>query len=122
MYGAATSSAKALLGRKGTGVNLLRKGQGTFDPITQTRAVAADITARFNCVGLPPGKSAETQIGTLVGRHLMQFYMARTYGTIDPQPGDQLFWRGRTYVLVWTANYDPDNSGTVFSVAFGEVT
>jgi hypothetical protein len=112
--------ARRLLTKKGKAVTITRDGQGAFDPLAGSMAAGGNSTAVFACVGLPPGKSAEFAIGSLVGRNLLEFHLARMSGALDPQPGDKLPWRGKTYTLVWAAVYDPDDTGAVYAKAYGE--
>lgn len=119
-YASAAALAVRLLGSKGKSVTVTRPGQGTVDPITGSRGTGADVTGTFNCVGLPPGQSAANEIGTLVGRNMLEFHLARTAGDLEPQPGDRIEWGAKTYVLFWAANYDPDASGLLYTKAYGE--
>lgn len=119
-YAAATAAAKRLLGAKGKRVVLARAQQGAKDEVSGRRAAGSPLSATFNAVGLPPGKSAEYQIGTLLGRRILTFYMARVSGSIDPLPGDTLLWGSITYKIIWVATYDPDASGAIFHQAYGE--
>lgn len=120
-YAAQIALAKKLLGKKGRSLVLTRAGQGSIDAIAGTRADGGDKTAVFFAVGLPPGKSADKEIGTLVNRNIVEFYMARVSGSIDPQPGDMLPWNGKTYTVIYATSYDPDGSGqTIMTKAYGE--
>lgn len=121
-YAAATALAKRLLGKKGASIVLTRPHGGALNKLTGTRATGSDETAVFNCVALPPGKSAEKEIGTLVNRRLMEFHLARTSGTLEPEPGDVVPWKGRGWTLIWAAVYDPDAEGMVYAKAYGEVS
>jgi hypothetical protein len=125
-YSAQMATAKAVLGRRGARVTLQRKHQGAINAIAGTRAAGSTLTAIFNCVGLPlgasksRGKTASFTEG-LIESNVLQFYMARVSGSLDPEPGDIVPWGGKNYVLTWTATYDPDNSGTIFTSALGEI-
>lgn len=120
-YDAAAAAARRILGKKGRPVVMVRPGQGAPNPITGRRAAGADLQAVFNCVALPPGRSAEYAIGSLVGRRITEFHLARTSGDLDPQPGDVLPWGGKDYTVVWSAVYDPDDEGMVYAKAYGEI-
>lgn len=120
-YAAATATAKRLLTAKGQRIIITRSGQGTADEIAGTRSAGTDMTGLFACVGLPPGKSAEFQIGSLIGREIVSFYLARVAGQIvNPLPGDTIPWGDRTYKIVWIATYDPDATGAILHQAYGE--
>lgn len=119
-YAAAATLARTLLGRKGQSVTISREGQGLIDEISGTRSAGAPQLATFNCVGLPPGKGADKEIGSLIDRRLMEFHLARTSGSLEPQPGDIVPWGGRDWVIVWAAVYDPDASGMVYAKAYAE--
>jgi hypothetical protein len=122
-YAQQIATAKRLIGRKGTSVVVTRKHQGAKDELNGTRAAGGNKTGQFYVVGLPAGKSAETQIGSLVGRRLSMFYLAKISSAFDPEPGDQVPWGGKTWTVIWTASYDPDNSGnTIFTQAYGEIS
>lgn len=121
-YDRATATARRLLTKKGVPtVTLTRSAQGAANPIIGSRATGGAKTATFAVVGLPPGIGAEKEIGTLVNRKLMEFHMARTSGTLEPQPGDTVAWKGASWPLIWTAVYDPDASGMVYAKAYGEI-
>jgi hypothetical protein len=119
-YASAAALARRLLGKKGKSVTITRTGQGTVDPVAGNRGAGADLTGTFNCVGLPPGPSAAKEIGTLVGRNMLEFHLARTAGDLEPQPGDRIEWGSKTYTLFWAANYDPDDSGLLYTKGYGE--
>ena len=73
-------------------------------------------------MGFPPGRGADKDLGTLVNRKLQEVHMARQSGTLEPAPGDTLPWKGETWPLIWTANYDPDGSGLlVYTKAYAEI-
>lgn len=121
-YDNATATAKRLLARRGKRVTMTRPDQGAINEIAGTRASGGGSTSIFNCVGLPAnGRSAETRIGSLIDRKLQMFYMARVSGTLVPEPGDELPFGGKTWKLIWTATYNPDDSGPIFSEAYGEI-
>lgn len=120
-YDAQIALAKRLLGKKGKSIVLTRAGQGAIDPLAGSRAAGGDKTAVFFAVGLPPGKSADKEIGTLVNRNILEFYMARVSGSIDPLPGDLLPWNGKTWTVIYATTYDPDGSGnSIMTKAYAE--
>ena len=120
-YDRARATAIRLLGKKGVTITLKRPNQGAPDPIAGSRATGGDKTATFKVLGLPPGRGADKEIGTLVNRRLKEFHMARTGGTLDPQPGDIIPWAGQDWPVIWTAVYDPDASGVVYAKAYAEI-
>lgn len=120
-YESAAAAARRILGRKGIKITLKRPGEGSVDEIAGTRSGGAETTTTFNCVGLPPGRSADKEIGTLINRRLMEFHLARVSGTLEPQPGDIITWNGVEWPLIWAAVYDPDTSGMLYAKAYGEI-
>jgi hypothetical protein len=118
-YEQATAMARRLLAKKGKAVTITAK-TGAPNPIAGTRAAGA-ATSTFNCVGFPAGKSAEFHVGSLVKRNVHEFHLARTAGTLEPEPGMTLPWKGKVYTLLWAAVYDPDDRGMVYAKAYGEV-
>lgn len=120
-YASAMALAKRLIGKKGkASITLTRPGTGAFDALEGERAAGSNSATTFAVVGLPPGPSATKEIGTLVDRSVLEFHMARLTGALEPEPGDKLPWKGKTYTLIWAANYDPDGSGLVYTKAYGE--
>lgn len=119
-YAQVRATALALLRKKGKQVTVTRRPT-LKNEITGKLTAGAPLSSKFQGVGLPPGRNAERYIGTLVGKNILQFYLAReSAGGIDPYPGDQIEWGGKTYTLVWAAQYDPDDSGVLFTEAYGE--
>lgn len=121
-YERATAMARRLLAKNGKSVVLSKPNTGTRDLIAGTRGAAAPQTAVFNCVGFPAGKSAEYHVGSLIKRNVHEFHLSRTAGSLEPEPGMQLPWKGKVYTILWAANYDPDDKGLVYSKAYGEVS
>lgn len=121
-YAAQTALAKRLIGQKGRQLTVTRPNQGAFDEIAGTRAAGGAKTGIFKCVGFPPGKSAEREIGTLVNRKLQEFYLAWVSGTVtDLEPGDIIPWKGVDWPVIWSATYDPDGNGVIFTKAYAEL-
>jgi hypothetical protein len=119
-YDAIRASAAALIARKGATVTLTRNLPGVFNPITQTEVGGSVLAVDFHAVGLPPGKSAEFQIGSMVGRRIMQFWFAYDGQAIVPEPNDGLRWDGQDYVLIWSMTYDPAGDGAILTEAYAE--
>jgi hypothetical protein len=120
-YEQAAAMARRLLAKKGKSVVLTKANSGTINAIAGTRNPGANQTAIFNCVGFPAGKSAEYHVGSLIKRNVHEFHLARTSGSLDPEPGMLLPWGGKQYTLLWAAVYDPDDRGMVYAKAYGEV-
>lgn len=105
-YAAQIASARALVARKGSPVTV-RRTSHAYDPIAQTSTPAAATAATVG-VALPPGRSAEFEIGSLVGRDVTEFWLSPA-GALGPvEPGDELEWAGGTWKAFWTQTYAPD--------------
>jgi hypothetical protein len=119
-YEALAATALALIARKGALVTFTRKNTGPVNPITDVESPAATITGTFQVVGLPPGRSAESRVGSLIGRKLMEFHIARKGALMEPSPGDTVEWGSTTWTLFWTQTYDPAADGAIYTLAYGE--
>lgn len=120
-YDRQAASALALIKRKGRKITVTRAVADSFDPVTQDRIAGVDITGEFFAVGLPPGRSSEFQIGSIVNRNVIQLYIARADQTMVPSPGDTVEWGGLQYALLPpVTHYDPADDGAVLTVAYGE--
>lgn len=120
-YDRQAASALALIKRKGTLVTISRAVDDVVDPVTQDRTPGTPITGQFYVVGLPPGKSAEFVLGSLVNRNVIQLYIARFGSTMTPSPGDTFEWAGVEYALLPpVTHYDPAGDGAVLTVGYGE--
>ena len=121
IYDRQAASALALIKRKGTMITISRAVADTFDPVTQERVPGVPITGDFYAVEIPPGRSAEFQIGSLVGRKVIQLYIARAETTMEPSLGDTTTWNGVEYTLLApVTHYNPAADGAVLTVAYGE--
>lgn len=121
LYGRQAASALALIKRKGRKITITRAAANTFDPVTQTRTAGAPVSEDFYAVGLPPGRSAEFQIGSIINRTVIQLYIARAGSTMVPSPGDTVEWGGVQYALLPpVTHYDPADDGAVLTTAYGE--
>lgn len=119
-FDAMAASALRIIKRKGDEVAFSRRVDGAFDPVTQARTSTV-LTGTFWCVEIPPGKSAELKIGSLVGRNVLQLYMARWGVTFEPAVGDTFRWKGFDYALIPPlTHYDPAGDGAVLTVAYAE--
>lgn len=111
--------ADKMIRAKGASATLTRPGDTGFDPVTQTATPDPD-AATVRAVGFPPSRQAEHHIGSLVGRTVMEFYIALKSQTIVPSPGDLLRWAGVEYRVIWSQTYDPAGDGAIFTLAYGE--
>lgn len=111
--------ADRLIRAKGAAVTLTRSAQSGDDPVAQT-ATVADTAYTFRGVGFPAGNGAEKRIGSLVGRNVMEFYLAQKDQTIEPAPGDALAFGSNTWRIVWSKTYDPAADGSIFTLAYAE--
>lgn len=119
-YESLAASALALVSRKGRLTAFSRQSAGTLDPVTDTVTGQQPIAGLLPAVGLPAGKSAEFRIGSLEGRNIMEFHVARSGSSFAPQPGDDVSWGGFTWRIFWTADYDPASDGAIYSLCYGE--
>lgn len=114
-------TALELITEFGASVTLTRAVDAIFDPVTQDRVAAAPVTGTFKAVEIPPGKSAEFRLGSLVKRNVIQLYLARWGVAMEPAPGDTLLWKGATYtILSPVTHYDPAADGAILTVAYAE--
>lgn len=120
-YDAAAKSARTLLTKKGTTITVERRSAGTIDPVTQVATGASSTEYSFKGLGLPPGKSAEYQIGSLAGRMIEEFHFAQRGQTINPGPGDIVRgWKGADWTIFWSLTYDPTGDGAIYTKAYAE--
>lgn len=118
-YAGAASTAYSLLAKKGLPLPLLRKNDVSFDPVTQ-QEVASTTTYTFRAAVLPPGKSAEYDVGSLVGKNAIRILLALKDMPIEPQPGDVVTYKGGQWTIFWTKTYDPAADGAILTVAYAE--
>lgn len=121
-YASIRTNALALLKKKGSQITVKRLPK-LRNEITGKLESGAAMSASFQCVALPAGPTAEKVLGSLIGKRTLEFYLAREAGSggMDPEPGDQIVWGGVTYTLQYVTQYDPDQSGTLFTQAYGQV-
>jgi len=118
-YAAITANARALLTRKGADATITRKTGEVYNPITQT-ATSSTSTGTTPAVALPPGKSAEYEVGSLVGRTVLEFWMSTAGALGEVQPGDEITWPGGPWKVFWVQTYDPDGAGPIVTKAYAE--
>lgn len=118
-YQTAIGTAAGLIARKGRQVQIQRTLKGEYDPITRQSADTV-VTHGYDAVGLPPGRSAEFRIGSLEGRRVMEFHIARRGEAFEPLPGDILTWAGEPWKLFWSSTLDPAADGAIYTLAYGE--
>lgn len=119
-YDSAINAADGLIRRKGRAVTLTRTTAGTFNPVTQAETGAVTTTHAFRAVGLPPGKSAEFRVGSLVGRNVVELHMAQKGQTVRPSPGDAVTWDAASWTIFWSRTYDPAGDGAIYTLAYAE--
>jgi hypothetical protein len=103
----------------GKGV-LVRRVDGTFNPVTQLEANGDETRVEFDAVVFPPGKTAEKRIGSLIGKNIVEIYFAQKDKPV-PVPTDRFEWAGKVYTIIWTETYDPAGDGPILTVAHGEI-
>ena len=118
-YDALARTALGLISRKGSDATFSRQSRSNVDPVTQEGS-AAVARAKLKAVELPPGKSAEFVIGSLIGRNIIQLYVARYGSSFSPDKGDEVTWGGRDHKVIHATHYDPAADGAVLSVLYAE--
>lgn len=115
------ATADRLIAAKGKAVTFTRENgvPGTFDPVTQVRTAASDLTITMNCVGIAPGKSAEFKIGSLIGRNLIELHCAPKLGQC-PAPGDTFQWGGKPWKVIYVDELNPADDGAPYCKAYAE--
>ncbi|CAB4180581.1 hypothetical protein UFOVP1040_81 [uncultured Caudovirales phage] len=119
-YDSAAKTALSLISRKGATINLRRKTAASFDPVAQTGAVGTETTYAFKGVAVPPGKSAEARVGSLVDRRMVEVYFALKGMAVVPENGDVITVGGAEYTIFWAATLDPAGDGPVLSTCYAE--
>lgn len=116
-YASLIATAKRLIKAKGASTTLTRVAVSAVDTAADTDT-ATPSTYTIDAVGIPPSRSAEYRIGSLVNRNLMEFYM--TSDEVTPDKGDSVLWLGQNYKLIWVNVLNPNAQGTIFTQAYGE--
>ncbi len=114
-YAAIAASAAALIARKGGPVTVRRVAEGTFDPITQTTLGGAVRTASLRAVVVAGGRGEDYEPGTLLRAASIRLFFALRGADLEPQPGDQITWRGAKYTITRASTVDPAGDGAVIS-------
>lgn len=85
---------------------------GTKDPVSQEELTPAQtITINTRGVLLPPGKSRDFEPGTLVGRDVVECWVAGKGVATTPENGWRLTRKGgaqKTWTVFWIQEYAPD--------------
>lgn len=119
-FDADAAAALDLIKEVGALVTFSRDGVTAFDPVTQERTTSA-ASGSLYCVEIPAGKSSELKIGSLVGRNVVQLYIARSGSSFEPKVGDAFTWGGAVYAIIPPlTHYNPAGDGPILTVAHGE--
>lgn len=118
-YQGAIDLAASLLTSKGADITITRRVSGGFDPVTQTESITTTDHV-FKGVVLPPSKSAEFEVGSLVGKRAIQLNLAQKGQSIRPEPGDTVAWQGFAWTIFWATTYDPAGDGAILTIAYAE--
>lgn len=113
-------TALELITEFGASVTLSRAVDDTVDPVSQDRTPGTPVTGAFMAVEIPAGKSAEYRTGSLVGRDVIQLYLARWGVSMEPTKGDTLPWKGSIFTIFHATHYDPAADGAILTVAYAE--
>ena len=117
-YASMAATAQSLIGKKGTDVTFTRRTSANFDPITQHSDIET-ATFTMKAVGIPPGRSAEYRIGSIVNRNLIELHLAPNGGLV-PAPGDSVSWAGVDWTVFWANALDPAGDGAPYCLAYAE--
>ena len=117
-YASIGAVAHALIGKKGTDVTFTRHTTKSFDPISQETVVESS-TFSMKGVAIPPGRSAEFRIGSIVNRNLIELHLAPRGGDV-PVPGDMVSWAGKPWAVFWANALDPAGDGPPYCLAYAE--
>ncbi len=118
-FDALARTALGLVTRKGGDAVFSRSSRAGIDPVTQDGTETTS-GATLKAVEIPPGKSAEFVIGSLVGRNIIQLYVGRYGQAFAPEPGDLVNWGANTFKVIHATHYDPAADGAVLSVIYAE--
>lgn len=116
----AQKTAAALIAKFGGKVSLVRRVEGTFDPVTQQATGGGPQTFNFIAVITPPSQQARYTVGTLEGRNAVECYFSLKGQPIQPQPGDVVSVSGVDHRIFWAQTYDPAMDGPIFTLAYAE--
>jgi hypothetical protein len=118
-YQAAIDLAASLLTKKGGDLTVTRRTTSAFDPVTQVETTTSTEHV-FKAIVLPPGKAAEFEVGSLVGKRAIQITFAQKDQTIIPEPGDTVAWQGYVWTIFWSSTTDPSGDGPIITSAYAE--
>lgn len=110
-YGDEIDSAYEMIEEDGGPIVLTFDGAATRDPVTQEETGSAQpiiVTARG--VVLPPGKSRDFEPGSLVGRDVVECWVAAKGIDTAPDKGWRLTAGGKTRTVIWQQEYAPDGT------------
>lgn len=118
-YASAASTASRLTAAFGGTITFKRTLKGTFNPVTQTETGGTTLTFNMTATAIPPGRSAEYRIGSIVGRKLIEFHCAPNLST-TPEPGDVATWAGNDWRVIWANALDPAGDGSPYVLVYAE--
>lgn len=109
-YGDEIDSAFETIQEDGGPVVLTYGQPGTRDPVSQEATGAQTITVNTRGVVLPPGRSRDFEPGSLVGRDVVECWVAAKGITARPTKGWRLIAGGKTRTIIWDQEYAPDGT------------
>jgi hypothetical protein len=119
-YDAFRVTALALIARKGANLVLMR-ADNSLDVIHDTDAgTGTPLYETMKAVAVPPGPSAVNRIGSLVGRNIVEFHIARLGTSMQPEPGDTAIWGGEDWTVIEQTTYDPAADGPIYTRVLAE--
>lgn len=110
IYGPQIDMAKRMIDAKGGQITLSVSIPGERDPITQEEVGGQQFSINTRGVILPPGKSRDFEPGSLVGRNVVECWVAAKGISQTPGKGWTLSSNGKTWTIFWDQEYAPDGT------------
>ncbi|MCO7058322.1 hypothetical protein [Pseudomonas juntendi] len=110
IYGDEIDSALEAIEEAGGPVVLRFEQPGERDPVSQEETGGLVLTMNRRAVILPPGKSRDFEPGSLVGRDVVECWVAAKGAPHTPGKGWQLIAGGKTRTVFWQYELAPDGA------------
>ena len=109
-YSDEIQTAHEMIAEAGGPITLTFDQPGTRNPVTQLESGRQTITVNTRGVVLPPGRSRDFERGSLVGRDVVEVWVAAKGITHRPTKGWRLIAGGKTRTIFWDLEYAPDGT------------